>query len=470
VRARTIDAPGDLDGQAPGSQDAGAKSAPVEVTMAPILPRLRRSLPAAVAAALLVATATASAATAPIRIGFPAGDDWEPAMAIDAGGTIFAAWTHYGPDPACPACASPHTELQVSTDGGSTWSEPRALAPSAERQDDPQLVVDPVDGTTLYAAWMQADKASEYVARSDDHGATWNPVLVEPLQRGTDKDILVARGNDVYLAYHTQQKIYVSASHDRGETWTLSQPIHNTAHLGVSLGSGGAIDGKGTVYFAWNGVKQHGRARGPITLYVTASDDGGATWRTSLVDVSAAPPDCGCSGWDYWGAQMALAVDAANTVYVAWNASRTDFGPNGLYFARSTDAGHTWSAPKPVSDAPPGTNNAFPAIVAGAAGDVRVAWMDDRAGHDAGGYDPAARWNTFLRTTTDGGATWSDSTQLSAYVPGYDYKLAAPNAGFLQPYGDYFEIDIDPSGRTHAIWGEGISWDGPGNVWYASAP
>ena len=57
--------------------------------------------------------------------------------------------------------------------------------------------------------------------------------------------------------------------------------------------------------------------------------------------------------------------------------------------------------------------------------------------------------------------------QLSAYEPSYPYKLATPNDGYLQPYGDYFEIDIDAAGRTHALWGEGNSYVGPGNVWYA---
>jgi hypothetical protein len=93
--------------------------------------------------------------------------------------------------------------------------------------------------------------------------------------------------------------------------------------------------------------------------------------------------------------------------------------------------------------------------------------MDDRNGHDAGGDDPGARWNVYYRSSTDAGATWTDALQLSAYQPGYTYKLASPHDGFLQPYGDYFELDIDAAGRTHAIWGEGNSYAGPGNVWYA---
>ena len=79
---------------------------------------------------------------------------------------------------------------------------------------------------------------------------------------------------------------------------------------------------------------------------------------------------------------------------------------------------------------------------------------------------PDARWNTYYRYSTDGGVTWSEEAQLSAFVSGYDYKLATPGDGYLQPYGDYFELDIS-SGETVAVWGEGNSYIGPGNVWFA---
>ena len=120
-----------------------------------------------------------------------------------------------------------------------------------------------------------------------------------------------------------------------------------------------------------------------------------------------------------------------------------------------------------VSRAPVGSNNAFPAIAARGEGDVRIAWMDDRNGFDAGGDDPDARWNTYYRSSTDAGGTWSPEAKLSAYVPGFTYKLASPKDGYLQPYGDYFELDIDSRGKTVALWGEGNSYTGPGNVWFA---
>ena len=94
-------------------------------------------------------------------------------------------------------------------------------------------------------------------------------------------------------------------------------------------------------------------------------------------------------------------------------------------------------------------------------------WQDDRNGFDAGGDDEGARWNTYYRSSTDGGAAWSPEVELSAFVPGYGYKFAEPMDGYLEPYGDYFELDVDGQGTTHALWGEGPSYSGPGNVWYA---
>jgi hypothetical protein len=98
---------------------------------------------------------------------------------------------------------------------------------------------------------------------------------------------------------------------------------------------------------------------------------------------------------------------------------------------------------------------------------VHIAWQDDRNGLDAGGDDPSARWNTYYRQSRDGGSNWSAETQLFAFVAGYSYKFSTPDDGYLQPYGDYFELDINQAGDTVALWGEGNSYFGPGNIWYA---
>ena len=162
---------------------------------------------------------------------------------------------------------------------------------------------------------------------------------------------------------------------------------------------------------------------------------------------------------------MALDVDAADNVYVLWNANSRKFGVSRMYVAVSENGGRSWIRRQDVSGAKIGSNNLFPAIVANGNGNVHIAWQDDRNGWDEGSDDPGARWNTFYRSSTDGGAAWSGEVQLSRAVDGYRYKRGEPKDGYLEPYGDYFELDTG-GGMLHALWGEAPSYWGPGNVWY----
>jgi hypothetical protein len=177
-----------------------------------------------------------------------------------------------------------------------------------------------------------------------------------------------------------------------------------------------------------------------------------------LLDVSGAPPECATDecGWAYLGAQIAVNSDAAGTLYALWNAGPVNRGAERIYFASSTTSGSTWSPKSNVSNAPYGVGHAFPTIVAGTAGDVRIAWMDTR-------QNPF--WNTYYRSSTNGGATWSAETQLSNYVSGYNYINPQ---GFKFPFGDYFEMSIDNRGDTQAVWGEGLTYESPGSIWYSN--
>jgi hypothetical protein len=139
-----------------------------------------------------------------------------------------------------------------------------------------------------------------------------------------------------------------------------------------------------------------------------------------------------------------------------WNAGPASKGAERVFFASSTTAGASWSAKSEVSLAPSGVTHAFPTIVAGTAGDIRIAWMDTR-------HSPL--WNTYYRSSTNGGASWSPEVQLSNYSPGYSY---IDPQGFKFPFGDYFEMDIDNRGDTQVVWGEGLTYESPGSIWYTS--
>ena len=407
---------------------------------------------------LLAATAAQAAGnfTAQERLGYTVGDQWEPAVAADGFGHVYLLYPQYGLVPGCPTCPSPSMIVQVSGDRGLSWSAPRVIAPAGDGQYDAQMVVDPLDRRTLYASWLQNSKSNAVIAKSTDFGQTWSLVVANRIAHGVDKDVLAVRGNDVYVAYSQAQHLWVSSSHDGGQTFSAAS-INNSPKLRWVTAGGATIDLAGNVYFAWEGFRQREGISGPVNLYLSKSSDGGTTWHTSLLDSSAAPPGCAdhkC-GWAFLGAQMALTSDAAGTLYALWNTGHQAGAAQRIYFASSTTAGASWSARQDISSAPLGVEHAFPAIVAGVAGDVRIAWMDTRS---------APNWNTSYRSSTNGGASWSDEMQISSYVAGYSY---ISRGGFSFPFGDYFQMAIDDLGRTHAMWGEGLNWNTPGSVWYA---
>jgi hypothetical protein len=399
--------------------------------------------------------------TPQVRLGFTAGDQWEPSIASDRFGHVYILYPQYGGVPGCPTCASPTMVLQISSDHGSTWGAPATLAPSGP-QWDAQIAVDPVDGRTVYAVYMQNNKSDIIVAKSTNFGAAWTRVTADNTNAATDKPILAVRGPDVYVGYNHVQKVYVAASHDGGQTF-VETSVNSNGKLGWSLAGGGAVLPNGTVAFAWAGYEQNGGAKGAVNLFISQSTNGGAAWTNTLLAVSGAPPVCAdySCGWAYLGAQATLASDSNGALYALWNANAVDKAPNRIYFAKSTDGGLTWSAKTDVSTAPVGKHHAFPAIAAVGNGDVRISWMDTRAG---GGLD---RWNTYYRTSTNGGSSWSAETDISSYVAGYSYIFSD---GFRFPFGDYYEMDIDELGQTHVVMGEGYSYDSPGSIWYTRGP
>ncbi len=105
-----------------------------------------------------LAARAATGFTTQARLGFPAGDDWEPALAADRYGHVYTLYKHYdvAGQITCSSCAL-HVLVQVSNDRGRSWSAPRPIDPEpvVGGQYDSQLAVDPVDGKTVWASFLQ---------------------------------------------------------------------------------------------------------------------------------------------------------------------------------------------------------------------------------------------------------------------------------------------------------------------------
>ena len=408
------------------------------------------------------AALAASGFTPQARLGYHTGDQWEPAMAADGHGHVYILFPQYGSVPDCPTCKAPTIALLVSNDNGLSWQPSRVLLPFPSGQFDPQIAVDSADRQTVYASWLENEKRDIIVARSLDFGRTWSFALAARSGEEADKPVLAVRGADVYVGFNREEEFFVAASHDAGQSFGVVN-VNPGAAPGWSLAGGATVDPAGNIYFGWTAYARREMPTRPVSVYVSRSTDGGRSWNTVLLDWSGAPPGCeeqNC-GTGFLGAQIALASDAAGAIYALWNAGASNGGPERIYFSSSTTGGATWSVRTNASAAAVGVEHGFPAIAAGAAGDVRIAWMDTRA------YEPLhpnrRLWNTFYRSSTNGGATWSAETRLSGPARGYDYIL--PD-GFRFPFGDYFGLAIDSEGTTHAVWGEGRDYKSPGSIWY----
>ena len=414
----------------------------------------------------VIAAALPGEFTLQTRLGYTSGDQWEPAIAADRFGHIYMLYSQYEGVPGCASCSNPTQILQISSDHGTTWSSPMLMYPAGAAtggQWDSQIVVDPADGRTVYASFMQNNKSDIIVAKSTNSGATWTYTIADATNAGTDKPILAVHGQNVHVVYNHAQTIWAANSHDGGQTFTEVK-INQNSKLGWSLSGGGAVTPNGDVFLAWAGYERSGGATGNVNLYVSKSPDGGASWSTKVLEVSASPPQCpeyNC-GWAYLGGQMVMTSDANGAVYVLWNSGASPGAPGRIYFSKSTDNGDTWSAKTDVSTAPSGTHHNFPAIAATGNGNIRISWMDARAAN--GGLD---RWNVYYRSSTNGGSTWSSEVDVSTFVSGSTYIF---NEGFRFPFGDYYEMDIDENGTAHLIFGEGFDYNSPGSIWYTKGP
>jgi BNR repeat-like domain len=399
------------------------------------------------------------------RIGFQSGDDWEPDIAADRYGHLYTLFKHYdvAGGQTCQGC-NKHLLVQRSDDSGKTWSAPRALTPTSLKdvgpQFDAQIMVDPVDGRTVWVSYLQNNKSLIAVQKSTDFGQTWSAQVIvsNPLPAGLDKDELAVQGKTILVAFDDNRNTWASVSNDGGKTWTVHEVFPTSKQFSLSLSADAAIDAEGTFYISWDSFDSaHRKAgQGPVTLWVSKSSDDGATWTRTVVGYSpAAAPLCTPCGFDYLSSQMALRIGSDDTIYVLWNTNvdGVNNSPQRVYFARSIDHGRTYSAPVDISDAPTGVEHCFPAIAVGQGeGDVRIAWMDERTG----------AWNVFFRSSTDGGLHLGKTIQVSGFVPGYPYL--GPS-GFALPYGDYQSMVVDDDNQTQMAFGEGPSYAGPGNQW-----
>ena len=446
------------------------------------------------------ASAAPAAATAVTvqRLGYCGGDDWEPAMASDAA-HVYALITHYSGNTACdPASGQNNSRImiQVSSDGGKTFSAPAVVASTPggigyPSQADPSIAVDSATGAvyvSFLAYGLSGGHTDIYVARSVNSGQSFSQAVQANAKgcKNCDHEKILASGGHIYDAYSQGSGHFIAVSNDGGSAFTQNL-VDSTDVLGFA--EGGVLDSHGNAWFAWADCQTSNCTGAPAADYRVSQTLAGTGSTTFSPVIAQAPqgPACPYSkcGFAYFGPQDAIAIDSAGTLYLAWQDGQVHSqqkGPTIINLSRCSSgclSAAGWSFASRVDDKTaagcPGSAcyALFPSIVASGAGSVFAIWMDDRNDSLDGVVDHKDGWNLWFRSSTTGGTSWTGpGQQISQFDPAQ--TQSTPN-GFDFPYGDYTGLIMNATCASPApamSWGEGHNWVGgataPGHIEFAS--
>lgn len=368
----------------------------------------------------------------------------EPTLGVTQAGNAFITAADF--DGISPA--NPRTLIYASYDGSTTYED---VTPVVAGQTYPPATLDPyiyVDQETNRIYSDDLLVGCSLLQWSDDEGKTWstgNPLACDgpvddhqTIVVGNPPPGLPTVGypNVVYYCINKIADAQCARSLDGGTVFSQSGA---PAFLGVSAGSSNG-DGTSTSPGVCGGLHGHittdvaGRLYLPKghcgNPWLAVSEDGGTTWRQTLVHTMATAHT-----------QTAVATDKAGNVYYVWWQA----GTNLPYLAVSTDAGRTFGPPLLVG--PPGLRAVnFPSVDAGEPGHVVISYPGTTVTDPT---NPARAWNYYVLESTNALAAqpvFRSSTANALADPVHRGVCLGRCAGMY----DFLDVIYSPAGE---IWG-----------------
>lgn len=242
---------------------------------------------------------------------------------------------------------------------------PESWFPSSTLWDDPVLVVESEnaissvqtvadDRGVYHTLWLQEDKTEQnvlhraihYVRFADNSLSQPSRILVSPDRVVEAFTVALDHSRNrlvvVWVTGTTGEIYYSWADISRAtSTFEWSKAVALPVQLPLAKSPDVLITPDGTIYVAYAIPVNEERG-----IYMVSSLDGGVTWEQPAPLYVVTEPD-----WqviDY----PKIASSGNEILHLIWRRDRIfgDASAVGLYYARSTDRGQTWSAPQVVSN------------------------------------------------------------------------------------------------------------------------
>jgi hypothetical protein len=344
----------------------------------------------------------------------------------------------------------------ASTDGGANWSQTTLpLATGDALHSDP--AVDWTSDGTAWAITIGIDASGTILKlrayKSTDNGATWTlDSTPSGTQTNVDREIMwvdhIASSphvDQMYVTWHNGTPVFF-ARRTTGASAAWQTPIQVSGSETTGIGIGGDVksNANGDVFVFWQD------ADGSRKIYLAKSTDGGVTFGSVITIASifassrkiSIPADSGRKTRVYVSGGC-WRTGSKDLVYAVWADLSGDSGctsgsgpgtstsstcKSRVWFARSTDGGATWGAPKKLNDQSSLNDQCFPRLAVDEADGKLVVTYYDTV-NDSG----RKKTDIWTQSSTDDGVTWSSATQVTSAQT--DETAAGADSG--NQYGDY---------------------------------
>ncbi len=141
-------------------------------------------------------------------------------------------------------------------------------------------------------------------------------------------------------------------------------------------------------------------------IYFTRSNDNGTTWWLTPTLVF----DAVGAHWDSVDKPRLVFDPGTNVLHAIWLRANLpgSLSPRGIYYARSTDGGQTWSQPLALTAG----QVDWPRLVLNGSGELVAAWTELTA---QGQSDTITPWSVASAASNDGGMQWSAPIQVPSF-------------------------------------------------------